>query len=158
MPSIPITLFTPKNMIIIHHSLTKDGETVSWSAIEKFHKEVNGWKDIGYHYGVERVNKTNNLVALVGRDELDTAAAVKEADFNVRGIHICVVGNFDEKAPDTETLEFITKRLIVPIMRRHKISPSEIYPHSRFASYKTCPGKLFPIDELVRLAKAGWKR
>ncbi len=51
--------------IVIHHSLTKDGIIADWEAIRKHHKNVNGWSDIGYHYGIERVGK--NLLLVDGR-------------------------------------------------------------------------------------------
>lgn len=43
--------------VIIHHSLTRDGKTVDWNAIDKYHREVKGWKKVGYHCGVERINQ-----------------------------------------------------------------------------------------------------
>ena len=43
--------------IIFHHSLTKDGTVVDWEAMRRYHEQVNGWSDIGYHYGIERVGK-----------------------------------------------------------------------------------------------------
>ncbi len=35
--------------IIIHCSGTEDSETVSWSAIRRYHIYDNGWANIGYH-------------------------------------------------------------------------------------------------------------
>jgi len=39
---------TTKTHVVIHHSLTKDGQAVSWGAIERFHRETQGWSDVGY--------------------------------------------------------------------------------------------------------------
>lgn len=135
-----------RDTIVIHHSLTKDSETVSWAAIEKYHREVNHWADIGYHYGVEQIG--NSIQVLVGRPENEMAAAVKEGGLNRTGIHICLVGNFDLAPPSKLMIETLIRRILVPLMVRHNLRPWAIKGHRDFASYKSCPGKLFDLDRL----------
>lgn len=74
--------------LIIHHSLTKDGQVADWGAIRKYHMEVNGWDDIGYHWGIERVG--NGVVLQTGRPETMVGAHTK--GMNDQSIGICVVG------------------------------------------------------------------
>lgn len=143
----------PKNYVVIHHSLTQDSQTVSWNAIEEYHVKVNGWRDIGYHYGVEKGDK--GYVALVGRPEYMDAAACPQGQMNQLGIHICVVGNFDLAPPPEEALAILTRRLIVPIVKRNQIPPGNIIGHRDRNPAKTCPGKLFDLEALrERVRKA----
>ena len=72
----------------IHHSLTKDGTVVDWDAIRRYHKETNGWTDIGYHYGIERVG--GGLSLQIGRPESQPGAHTKEMHMNLKSIGICV--------------------------------------------------------------------
>jgi N-acetylmuramoyl-L-alanine amidase len=129
--------------IMIHHSLTEDGESLSWQAIRAYHTLFNKWADIGYHYGVERVN--GDVEVLVGRPESDVAAACKEGKMNERAIHVCCVGNFDTTPPSPQVIDKLIKYVVVPLMKRYKIPIGNIVAHRDYASYKTCPGGLFDM-------------
>lgn len=163
-----------KRFIVVHHSLTKDGATASWPAIEKYHREVHGWRDVGYHGGVEAVTsepelKTYRYQAFVGRDDTDNASACPQADMNSLGVHVCFVGNFDEDEPSLKMLEVGARRLIIPWMREHGITPDRVIGHRDAGlmvgldyrkpnasgpggrEFKTCPGLRFDLDALRRL-------
>ena len=135
-----------KTHIVLHHSLTADGRTFSWGAIRRYHMGTNKWQDIGYHYGVELIEYDYEV--LVGRPEQDTAAACREGDMNRKGIHVCCVGNFDLTAPPEPLLAKLTKYIVAPLVLRHKIPFSNIVGHRDYATYKSCPGKLFDINAL----------
>lgn len=149
--------------IIIHHSHTPDGKTLSWEAIRKYHMETNGWYDIGYHRGVELVG--DKVVILKGRPDDVSGAHVKELHINSRSIGICVVGNYDEEKPDWAHLNAL-KEICHVYMINYNIPVSKVLGHrevGRLAGfdwekgqYKSCPGKLFDMNEfrkfLVTLA------
>ena len=123
------------NKIIIHHSLTKDDKNLSWGAIRKYHIETNGWKDIGYQFGIELIN--DHYEILIGRrPDLIGAHTIGQND---QSIGICVVGNFDVD-PVTEDIKDALQKLLVWLMPLYRISSKEIHGHCEYAA-KTCPGK-----------------
>jgi len=131
------------NKIIIHHSLTKDNQTVSWGAIRRYHTEVLGWSDIGYHAGCELLR--DDYEVLIGRSWDEQGAHTKGQNFSSLGF--CFIGNFDDEPPPSQ--QIITgARVIAYWVRFFDIPVEKIYPHSHFASYKTCPGKKFDMEEL----------
>ena len=132
-----------KTHLIAHHSLTKDGETVSWDAIRRYHTEVRGWQNIGYHLGIERIG--GRYEALLGRPFDQVAAAAREQSMNFVGIHVCFVGNFDELVPDDEMFHFACPHLAM-LMRAYAIPLENVIGHRDVASYKSCPGKRFDMD------------
>lgn len=140
-----------RDAIMVHHSLTSDGATVSWQAIRRYHMETMGWNDIGYHAGIEVVG--NRLEALIGRPEVESAAACKEALMNARALHLCFVGNFDAVEPPGAMLAFAARYVLVPWLDRLKLKPAAIVPHRQYARYKTCPGALFDMDRLRRFCQ-----
>ena len=133
-------------IIIIHHSLTEDSGTVSWGAIREYHVGVNGWKDIGYHYGIERVGDRYEI--LKGR--MDNAVGAHCQGFNDDSIGICMVGNFDYERPTAEQVELCLK-LCRSLMEIYGIKSDQILGHWEtyalrdMPPQKSCPGILFSM-------------
>lgn len=129
--------------IVIHHSFTKDSETVSWGAIRKYHTETMGWNDIGYHYGVELVGPYYEV--LIGRNANYYGAHCKDGGMNQCSIGVCVVGNFDEASPPLAQWNK-TVELVRSLLEVHSISLHRVFGHNNF-SHKSCPGKHFNMVE-----------
>ena len=153
----------PQN-VIIHHSLTKDGIVADWEAIRKYHKEVNGWSDIGYHYGIERVGQ--GILLQVGRPESQTGAHCREMHMNLKSIGICVVGNFDLAPPGLEVMQFLVD-IVKRKVAEYGIPFNAILGHRevglmagfdwRKGQYKSCPGKHFNMDLLREMVSGDLK-
>jgi N-acetylmuramoyl-L-alanine amidase len=147
-----------KTHIMVHHSLTADGDTVSWAAIEKYHKETHGWRDIGYHAGVECVTGNPDLAAyrfqaLFGRGPDEQAAACPESLMNVKALHVCVVGNYDLEPPPEQALYVLVHRILLPWMRQFSIPPDNVIRHRDINPAKSCPGTRFDMDALRRMVR-----
>lgn len=136
--------------LVVHHSLTEDGDTKNWNAIRKYHIEHNGWSDIGYHYGIEKVR--GEITLQYGRPVNKPGAHVK--GMNSKTIGICVVGNYDKRAPSTEKLQKL--EILVRQLQRTFHVPSKnvighweaqrllgLEPHER----KSCPGRKFDMAQ-----------
>jgi N-acetylmuramoyl-L-alanine amidase len=153
--------------LIIHHSFTKDGKVVDWEAIRKYHtswryngniitqekanelmgKGVKGveapWADIGYHYGIELVN--DDYVLQKGR--LESKPGAHTVGMNSKSLGICVVGNYDNQVPEHTAIDILVG-LCIKKCTEYGLSADDIETHNKYASYKTCPGTMFPMDEV----------
>ena len=138
-----------KKYIILHHSLTKDSGTVSWNAIRRYHTVDLGWRDIGYHFGIELVGKQYEI--LTGRMLNETGAHCKEDRMNYKSVGICFVGNYDIATVPTK-MRRLGVRFVASLCDVLRISTDCIYPHSLLAN-KTCPGKLFDFDGFIEAVK-----
>jgi len=129
--------------IIIHHSLTEDGKTVSWGAIRFYHVHKNGWAQIGYQLGIELIG--NHYEILMGRMLNEVGAHT--VGMNSHSIGICMVGNFDLEPPPNAQLDLLVS-LTRSLMEIFDIPIENVKRHADYAP-KSCPGKLFPWAEFI---------
>ena len=94
--------------IILHHSLTKDGNVVDTQAIRKYHINTNKWFDIGYHFCVDMINGEYEI--LIGRPLVTHGAHTRGQ--NKVGIGICLIGNYDKTHPSKEALNKLSELII----------------------------------------------
>ncbi|QEK12567.1 N-acetylmuramoyl-L-alanine amidase [Crassaminicella thermophila] len=115
-----------------------------FNAIKRYHMQVRGWSDIGYHYVIEKVGDKYEI--LKGRDEKTPGAHCKEQHCNFESIGICLVGNFDIAEPPQAQLDKLYE-LLEDIFKRY--GKMKIYGHNHFAKYKSCPGTKFPMNKVL---------
>ena len=132
-----------KKYIVLHHSAGVDGVTRDFDAMKKYHMEHNGWRNIGYHWVVERVNGV--LTAIPGRAESDTGAHCPGR--NTDGIGVCLVGDFTNAPPDEEQYAFVAN-LCRNIIARHPIK--EIGGHRDYMA-TACPGNMYDVNHVKEL-------
>ena len=132
--------------IIIHHSATADSGTASWSAIHKYHMNVKGWSDIGYHAGIEEID--GRLVCLFGRPDRIPGAHTRGE--NRSSLGFCFVGDYDTEPPTASRLRVASRRVLAPWLLRYGLGVNALVPHSQYA-HKTCPGRQFPMDRLRQI-------
>ena len=130
--------------IILHHSLTKDSETVSWQAIRRYHVDTLKWRDIGYHWGLELINNRHEI--LVGRMMNDSGAHCRQNGMNRMSFGICHVGNFDLDKPPIE-MWLMSLHFSRTLMDMFNIPRANVMGHREFADYKTCPGLMWNLSK-----------
>ena len=129
--------------VILHHSTTQDGATVSWDAIRRYHVRHQGWRDIGYHFGIETIN--DHVETLVGRIPGEVGAHCRAQNMNRRSVGVCVVGNFDVGGVSDDKWQ-VALRLVRWLCRVYKIEPDHVLGHREVAKDgRSCPGERFDM-------------
>lgn len=129
--------------IVIHNSSTKDSGSVSWGAIRKYHKG-QGWDDIGYHYGIELVGDSYEI--LIGRMPNIKGAHCRAGGMNNCAIGVCCVGDFYFKHPPPSLLDKC-EELLNYLMELYSIPKENVIGHREVESKKTCPGVMFDMGK-----------
>ena len=95
-----------KRGVVWHHSAGADGVTRDWTAICRYHFEVNGWDPpCGYHLGLELVGSVYK--PQLGREPHRKGAHAGVEEYNREWLGICVVGNFEVTKPSLDLLDAI---------------------------------------------------
>lgn len=127
--------------IIIHCTATKPDwmagkpTTDRVAEVRRWHMEERGWKDIGYHYLIDR----DGAVA-TGRQIKQTGAHVQ--GHNTGTVGVCLIGGFGGSADDKFADNFTTEQdkalraLIVNLKSRFAINT--VTGHNEYAA-KACP-------------------
>lgn len=133
--------------IVIHCSDTEDGRGLNWPAIRRYHTQTNGWSDVGYHLGIERVD--DDIEVLVGRPLDRQGAHCRAHGMNRRSIGVCFVGDWDDRPPPDDMLD-TGARHVAGLCRVFGIPAYRIRGHREFDPGKTCPGAAFDMADFLR--------
>jgi hypothetical protein len=138
---------------MIHHSATDKGNA---AVIDDWHKNGNHWKGIGYDFVICNGNGQHDgtvEVTFRWEEQIPGAHVGNTHDnwANVDGIGICLIGDFDKKAPSRKQMASLTK-LVRFLQQRYRIPNSRVYGHKSTpgASSTKCPGRHFPMAQFKR--------
>ena len=134
------------NAIVIHHSAS---EVDNYRSIAKYHHKEHGWSDAAYHLILSNgsTNVPLGFLEPTGRYRyLSPSVATKSVYYNLRAIHICVVGDFD-KHPVSERLQAALVDVVRQLQKKYRISDDHILFH-RDCNPTSCPGRFITKTEL----------
>ena len=129
--------------LVIHQSESLDSKILDWSGIRRYHKSL-GFDDIGYHYGIELVNRRYEI--LVGRLMNVEGAHCRASGMNHKSLGIMLMGNFDDASPSVDLWNNAID-LTVSLCYVLNLSVSSVIGHREAGSSKTCPGLKFDMDK-----------
>jgi len=134
--------------VVIHHAATPRG---SAAIFHRMHRQ-RGWDGLGYHFVIGNGSQTRDGAIEVGyrwRKQVHGAHARARANddnrWNLHGIGICLVGDFQEAGPSRRQLDALVD-LVRALRREYGIPARNVVPHS-FVTATQCPGTAFPWDD-----------
>ncbi|EKY28909.1 peptidoglycan recognition protein family protein [Clostridium celatum] len=122
--------------IIIHHT---HNPKLTVKSTHEMHIERFKWAGIGYNYFIEKDGEI-----FEGRGMYVGAHAKLH---NHNSIGIALAGNFDETKPLKEQMDALIN-ITLYFMKKYDIETKKVLGHRELEGVtKTCPGKLFSMDE-----------
>jgi hypothetical protein len=129
--------WNPKTRKVVHQRMED---------IDRYHREHNGWRKIGYHIFIEEDGKARR-----GREDIEIPSSA--AGFNKGTLAVCVSGHGDY-APFNAKQEVALITLCVQWCQKYGIKPEHVIGHRETDDhggppvYKTCPGSLIDMGLL----------
>lgn len=125
--------------IIIHHTGAEEKDAAQ---VRRYHLSL-GWRDIGYHYVIERDGRV-----VPGRN-LDLAGAHCTASgMNQKGIGVAVIGNLENHSI-LPAQEKALQQLVRELMGRFGVPAAKVLGHREVPGAATaCPGRCLSMPTL----------
>jgi N-acetylmuramoyl-L-alanine amidase len=116
--------------IIEHHTGEEEKDAAQ---VKRYHLSL-GWRDVGYHYIIERDGK-------VVKGRTGTGAHCKAGGMNSKGIGIAMIGNMNNRKPTAAQYASMIE-LSAKLSKEHNIPVKNILGHKEVPGASTaCPGK-----------------
>lgn len=132
---------TPQN-IVVHCSANADHGLLNWDEVRRYHLRL-GWRDIGYHYGVDLVD--GGYEVLKGRPEYQKGSHCPQRDMNRLSLGVCLIGGDpmtgfgpDYPMPPAQWARAVA--LCAELCWAWSIPFDNIFLHRDFNPGKSCPG------------------
>jgi hypothetical protein len=137
--------------IIVHHTASQTGD---YQSIKKIHKKERDWHDVAYHLVLNNGSKskpTGYLEASSRYKKLNHAVATKSLWYNHHGVHLAIVGNYEQSKPNKIMQQSIVNAIEL-LKQRFHINNNNILMH-RDCSATLCPGKHIDNTTLTQWQK-----
>jgi hypothetical protein len=133
--------------IVIHHSASSHDNLTS---IRNFHNQQHGWLEAGYHLILSNgsTNIPTGHLEATNRYRLSSySMASRNPKYNLRGIHLCVIGNYENSSP-TESIKSSMVSAIILLQKKYRIPDEHILLH-RDIGQTLCPGKHITKEQIL---------
>ncbi|KXU38222.1 hypothetical protein AXK11_00795 [Cephaloticoccus primus] len=138
--------------IVLHHSGIERGSAKTYDAEHRRRGMENG---LAYHFVIGNGRDCPEGQIDIGPRWLKQLRGghVRDSHVNDTGIGICLVGNFEQRAPSPKQLA--ATWALIDWLRRGQINPKHTITVHRWVdrNHTVCPGRHFPFAELKRRYK-----
>jgi hypothetical protein len=136
--------------IVVHHSASRVGDLES---IRQLHRQELGHRDAAYHLVLANGSTSvpaGQLQASSRYKHLMYSLASTSLKHNARGIHVCVVGNYEDD-PVPENIKGALGNTVKLLQKKFSIPDGNVLLH-RDVNATLCPGKSITKQLVLRWA------